>query len=783
MIQLRKRSGRPTLMIEALVGEVAQLDADAPALWVVPMAGHVRKVGTELQQAVDRFVQERELGRSGQEQMQAVVRYVAQVDERYQQWVHDHIDPLLGRERYMLLRALSNGRAEELSPVQKQANYLLAWAGLGGGLTVLALIAGLPTGTLSLLFGAVFLAPGFKLAYQKAVVERKLSYVHVGLFYGVGLYATGYIAVGAASLLIVAGAYKVAALNEAMLRQKMVNIFGQQPRTVWRVVGGVETEIPFEQVQAGDLLVFDAGQMIPVDGTVTAGAASVDQQMLTGEMQPSDKGRGDGVLAATVVLSGRIFVTVEKTGADTTAAQIGEILNRSSAHRLSIMEKAVANADRWLWPTLAGSGVAWLVSGPVGGLAMIGCNYMLNMAGLIPFTLLRFLNHSSQAGILVKEGDALEKLNAVDTVLFDKTGTLTLEQPHVVQVYPVQPYTSQEVLALAAAAEHRQVHPIAKAILAEAAAQALAVPAVEESSYEIGYGIQVRLAAGARLADGAQLDKADELQSIYVGSQRFMELQGIELSAEVQGVAQQCQEQGNSLVFVALGRQLIGVVELAATVRPEAQDLVAALKQRNLRLHIISGDQEAPTRRLATELGMDGYFANTLPEHKARLVEQLKAEGRTVCFIGDGINDAIALKKADVSISLAGATTAATDTAQVVLMNTDLRQLLTLFSYVDLMHGNLRQNFNAMAALSILAASSVLFLRASFWVVESLYVVSLLTAMTIASRPLSQLEETRSSRLVTDDGSTLGSTLRQIDRLSASVYNREPAVGETDRPA
>lgn len=770
MIQLRSRPGRPKLMVEALVGE--QWEVDSPAPLVAPLGGQLRRVGVELQQGIDRFVQERGLGRYSQAQVQAVVSHIAQLDERYQQWVHNHIDPLLGRERYELLRALSNGRAEELSPVQRQANHLLAWAGLGSGLTVLALIAGLPMGTLSLLFGALIMAPGVKLAYQKAVVDRKLSYIHIGLFYGVGLYATGYLAVGAVSLLIVAGAYKVAALNEATLRQKMVNIFGQQPRTVWRVVGGVETEIPFEQVQTGDVLVFDAGQMLPVDGTVVEGAASVDQQMLTGEMQPSEKGRGDGVLAATVVLSGRIFVAVEKTGADTTAAQIGEILNRSSTHRLSIMEKAMNNADRWLWPTLAGSGIAWLAVGPVGALAIIGCNYTLNMVGVVPFTLLRFLNHSSQVGILVKEGDALEKLNKVDTVLFDKTGTLTLEQPHVVQVYPVQPYTAQEVLALAAAAEHRQVHPIAKAILAEAAAQGVVVPAVEASSYEIGYGIQVRLAADVGL------DKAGVPQSIFVGSRRFMEQEGIEPSPDLQGVAQRCQERGNSLVFVALERQLIGVVELEATVRPEAQELVAALKQRNLRLHILSGDQEAPTRRLATELGMDGYFANTLPEHKARLVEQLKAEGRTVCFIGDGINDAIALKKADVSISLAGATTAATDTAQVVLMNADLRQLLRLFSHVDMMHSNLRQNFNAMAALSILAASGVLFLRASFWIVESLSAFSILTAMMIASRPLSQLEEAHASRLVAEEPKTP----RQIDPLSTSVYNGVPAMGETDLP-
>ena len=187
---------------------------------------------------------------------------------------------------------------------------------------------------------------------------------------------------------------------------------------------------------------------------------------------------------------------------------------------------------------------------------------------------------------------------------------------------------------------------------------------------------------------------------------------------------------------MALDEQLVGALELKATVRTEARQVVEELRRRGMQLYIISGDQEAPTRTLAHELGMDGYFANTLPEHKADLVEQLKAQGRKVCFIGDGINDAIALKKADVSVSLRGATTAATDTAQVVLMDADLSQLIALIRLVDELHKNLNLNFNVAMTMSLLGAGGVLFFNAGFAIVEALFAAQLVTGVGIASMPL-----------------------------------------------
>ena len=215
-----------------------------------------------------------------------------------------------------------------------------------------------------------------------------------------------------------------------------------------------------------------------------------------------------------------------------------------------------------------------------------------------------------------------------------------------------------------------------------------------------------------------------------------MEMEAVVIPASMQTLIDSCQEQAHSLVFVATDVGLVGALELKTTVRAEAHQVMDTLRRLGKQLYIISGDQEAPTQALAAELGMDGYFANTLPERKADLVDQLKAAGRSVCFVGDGINDAIALKKADVSISLRGATTAATDTAQVVLMDANLSQLLTLVQMVDELHKNLNLNLKVAEALSLVSVCGVLFFNAGFVVVEILFAGQFITGVGIASMPL-----------------------------------------------
>ena len=683
---------------------------------------------------VAKQLQQHQLVQEGQKRIKALTAPLtlplAAAELRYHQWIHDHIDPLFGRERHEQLRSLSGGRAENLSQVQKNANNVLAWGGGSFALTSLAIAAGMPMGALSLGFGLVLIAPGLPIAYQKAVVERKFSYIHLGMIYVLGLYGSGMLTIGVSSLLAAAVAYKFGAFSEAILHSSMISIFGQQPRTVWRIVDGVETEVPFEQIARGDILVCDAGQVIPADGLVVSGAAAVDQHMLTGESQPAEKGIGDAVLAATVVLSGRILVEVYEAGATTTVAKIADILNRSASYHLSLEEKIVAIADRTLPATLTGSGLALLFSGPIGAIIVMGSNYTINMAGILPYTLLKFLNYSSQAGVLVKEGAALERLRAIDTMVFDKTGTLTLEQPRLVATYTAGTLGTTAILRLAAAAEQRQSHPIARAILAAAAERQLEIPSMVEARYEIGYGLTVQLPGDTEIADGGSV------QQIHVGSARFMEIEGIALPEDLLAVAADCRGRGTALVWVAREGVVVGALELEATVRPEAQALVTQLKQRGMAIYIISGDQEAPTRHLAEALGIDGYFANTLPDQKANLVKELQAQGRKVCFVGDGINDAIALRQADVSVSLAGATTAAIDTAQVVLMGSDLGRLVTMLELVDEMHNNLDENYKASIAISLIGAGSVIFLHAGFLVIEALFVASIAAGIAIANKQI-----------------------------------------------
>ena len=275
-----------------------------------------------------------------------------------------------------------------------------------------------------------------------------------------------------------------------------------------------------------------------------------------------------------------------------------------------------------------------------------------------------------------------------------------MEQPEVAQIHicvdtsrktPRKTLCEEDVLRWAAAAEVHQSHPIAQAILTAATERNLRLPVIEDAAYEVGYGIKVRV----------------EEKVVRVGSDRFMTQSGIIIPEQIHERQKMCHAQGHSLVLVAVDEQLVGAIELQPTIRPEAKAIIAELHKRHLSTSIISGDQEGPTRKLAQALGIDRYFANVLPQEKAALVEQLQADGKTVCFVGDGINDAIALKKAHVSISLRGATTVATDTAQIVLMDQSLAQLPFLFDLGCDLDRNLRTSFMMSIGTGISIISGV----------------------------------------------------------------------------
>lgn len=504
-------------------------------------------------------------------------------------------------------------------------------------------------------------------------------------------------------------------------QKEFIDVFKQQPSAVWMLIDGIEVERPIEALQKGDLVIVHTGEMIPVDGTVADGIASVDQRILTGEAQPVEKEVGDQVFASTVVLSGTIQIAVEKAGNETTVAQIGAILNKTINVKADMQLRAEELADRTVIPFLIAGGLTLPLLGPMAAVSVINSHVGFRMSAVAPISLLTFFRILSQKGILVKDGHALDRLPLVDTVVFDKTGTLTLDQPHVRTVHPCSSYTAEQILAYAATAEGKQRHPIALAIVEEAKAQGLALLQIDEAQYEVGYGLKVSI----------------DQQLVRVGSSRFIEKEDIGIPQEIHTIQEQCHQQGHSLVMVAVGDTLIGAIELQATVRPEAREIVQGLRARGIQsTYIISGDHETPTRKLAAELGIDHYFAETLPQNKAELIEQLQSEGKTVCYIGDGINDSIALTKAQVSISLSGASTVAQDAAQIILLNGGLNELGELFDIAKEYETNMRNNFWAVVGPCVLCIGGIYF--ASFGLITTIILkqLGLFTGIASALSPL-----------------------------------------------
>ena len=480
-----------------------------------------------------------------------------------------------------------------------------------------------------------------------------------------------------------------------------------------------------------------AGESIPVDGTIIKGIACVDQQILTGEARPIEKEVGDPVFAATIVLSGKIDIKAKRAGTESTVAKITDILNNTVDFKSTVQLRVETLSDQLVIPTLTAGAIALPLLGFSGALAVINAHPKNKMMIIAPLTILNYLNLASKKGILVKDGRSLELLHQVDTIVFDKTGTLTEEQPHVGTIRCYSHYTENEILIYAATAEYKQKHPLAKAILQEAKKRLLNVLPIQDSEYKLGYGIKVFI----------------KNKMVYVGSERFMTIENITIPSSVKYQQRLCHEKGYTLVIVAVYHQIIGSIELLPTIRPEAKAVIKKLRQRsNIKaIYIISGDNEIPTKQLAQELGIDHYFAETLPENKAEIIEKLQKKGHCICYIGDGINDSIALKKSQVSLSLSGASAIANDTANIILMDQGLTRLNQLFDIAEHYNANMNRTFAMMIVPSIIGVTGAFLL--GFTIVQTLILnmTGLVFAVGNAMLPLLDLKTSHKIKSITED--------------------------------
>lgn len=509
----------------------------------------------------------------------------------------------------------------------------------------------------------------------------------------ISLLATGYFFLATFITFTSLLCQKLLIKTEQFSNKQLIDSFSQKQNTVWVIKNDSEVELPLETIQLLDIVVVNAGEFIPVDGIITKGFATVDQQSLTGESKPVEIEVGGKVFASTLVLTGRILIKVENTGSNTNAAKIGLILEQTQEYKESLRLRGKQIADGFIAPTLAVSGVALPLLGSSAAMAIIWSAFGYNMTLYGPISVLNYLHIMAKNGILIKDGRSLEMLQKVDTLVFDKTGTLTMEQPKLTHIHPLKPFTEKSLLAYAATAEHRQTHPIAKAILTAAKQYKLDLSTIEAAAYQVGYGIEVTI----------------NKKVVHVGSARYMKQQRIDFPNEIQKLKIKSDAKGHSLVYVAVEGTLAGALELQPCIRPEARDIINHLKLQGISVYIISGDHEQPTRQLADELGVEHYFSETLPDRKAELIAKLRENGKFVAYVGDGINDAIALKQANVSISLRGASTAATDTAQIILMDGNLKKLKSLFEISKSFEANMNTNYLTSMLPGVVTLTGVFF--------------------------------------------------------------------------
>jgi len=506
--------------------------------------------------------------------------------------------------------------------------------------------------------------PIFKRAERSLIAEKKirapllssvfiLSCMAIGQFFGITI-----------TILFYYYAEKIMMKTKRELKNRIVNIFDQLPDKVWVLREGVEIETPLNMAKIGDIIIINTGDIIPVDGIIIHGRAIIDQHTLTGEFQPSEKTVGDMVFANTVVVNGRFQIKIQQTGNQTSAAKIEEILHNTTEYKSNLYLQGEKWADRLVLPVLGFSAVSMPFVHFIGSVSIINCSFEARVMMLAPFGTFNHLNHASKKTIFIKDGRALEKAVEIDTVLFDKTGTLIDKLPETGQIFCCNGWDKDTILSYAATAEYRLKHPIALSIVQKAKELNIDFADSEDLDYKIGFGLKVNI----------------DNHVVRVGSKKFILSEGINVPEIIETKIDEFHEKGHSVILVAIDHQTGGLIELRPSLRPEMVEVLKGLRKSGIKnISIVSGDHEKPVKKLAESLGLKSYFAEVLPENKAYIVEKLQKQGKTVCFVGDGINDTIAMKKADLSISLNGASTVATDVAHVILMDGTLSTLCELF--------------------------------------------------------------------------------------------------------
>ena len=448
---------------------------------------------------------------------------------------------------------------------------------------------------------------------------------------------------------------------------------------------GTEVTVATGQIKAGETVIVRQGGRIPVDGTVTRGSGAVDESALTGESMPVEKIPGSKAVSATVLTGGYLEMTADRVGADTTLSQIVRLMEQAASSKAPISRLAdrisavfvpvvisIAVLAAILWATVGGMGVRFCLSIGIAVL-VISCPCALGLATPVAITVAT--GKAAEKGILIKSAASLELLGRVNTVVLDKTGTVTEGKPQVTDVLCVPGVTEEELLCAAASLEKPSGHPLADAIVQEAARRSIPLCGVSDFTTVSGGGVQAVL-------DG---------KTLYAGNDRYMDLIGAGVSV-LRSAAEALAAQGKTPLYFAEEHRLLGVVAVADVVKPDSAAAIAALRRGGCEVVLLTGDNQRTAEAIARQVGVDRVIAQVLPQDKARCIQELQKEGRLVAMVGDGVNDAPALVTADVGLAIGAGTDVAIESADVVLMRSSLMDIVDAAALSRAALRNIRQN-------------------------------------------------------------------------------------------
>ena len=468
------------------------------------------------------------------------------------------------------------------------------------------------------------------------------------------------------------------------------------PSTAQRIVGETIEDVPIAVLREGDLVLVRPGASVPADGIVQSGKSDVNESMITGESIPVAKAEGAKVIAGTVNGSGSLRVRVTGTGEQTALANIMRLVEQAQTSR----SRAQALADRAAFlltivAVVAGAlaFVVWLAAGATGAFAVerlvsvlvIACPHALGLA--VPLVAAISTSLGAQSGLLVRDRRGLEEARNLTTVVFDKTGTLTRGEFRVVDVATDGSLTANDALRLAAAVERDSEHTIAQGIVKSAEEQALSVPTAEQFEAIPGHGVRAVV----------------EGQEFYMGGPAMLKRLGLTPAAAVRDAAERAAARGQASIYLLTSKAAVAAFAVADAVRPESRDAIQRLHEQGIQVVMLTGDAKAVANAVATDLGIDTVFAEVLPGDKVDKIKELKAQGKRVAMVGDGVNDAPALLTADVAIAIGAGTDVAVEAGDVVLVRSDPRDVPRIIALSRASYRKMLQNLWWAAGYNIVA--------------------------------------------------------------------------------